>query len=167
MRRLLLAAALPLLTAAACSGRRGPGTSPFPTGGHFRAERVARRTTVLIDAPGWATSCPAESLIVVIALGGAWNGGIAVHGGAPGGARDYEVRPSLGEVGTATAGFRVPATGTARLGVGGTIQLAIGDAASGRFDIVLPDSAGEHVVIRGTLTGIPVTVLSSATCNPP
>ena len=168
MRRLLLAAVLPLLAGAACSGRRGPGASPFPAGGRFRAERVARHSTVLISGPAWATYCRSESLLVVVALGGAWNGGIAVHAAPPFAApRDYRILPSLGDTGTAAAAFRVPATGVARVGVGGTVHLAIGDVVSGRFDVTLPDSAGAHVAIRGTATGVPVSQLSAGTCNPP
>jgi hypothetical protein len=36
----------------------------------------------------------------------------------------------------------------------------------GRFDIALPDSAGKHVSIRGTLSRIPITTLPAAMCTP-
>ena len=168
MRRLLLAAVLPLLAGAACSGRRGPGASPFPAGGRFRAERVAQHTTVLINGPAWATYCPSESLLVIVALGGTWNGGVAVRVVPPfDRPRDYRIQPSLADTGTASAAFRAPAAGAARVGVGGTVHLAIGDVVNGRFEVTLPDSARAHVAIRGTVTRVPVSRLSAGTCNPP
>ena len=165
MRRLLLAAALPALAGAACSG---PGTTPFPAGGRFTAERVARRTTTLVSGPAWATYCPSESLLVIVALGRAWNAGIAVRAVPPLSVqRDFQVQMALGDVGTAAAAFRAPVAGVARVGVGGTVQVAATTAVDGRFDIALPDSGGQRVSIRGTLSRIPFTTLSAATCTPP
>ena len=167
MRRLLLAAALPALAGAACSAGGGPGTSPFPAGGRFTAERVAQRSTALISGPAWATYCPSESLLVVVALGRAWNGGVAVRAVQPlDVARDFQVQMSLGDVGTAEAAFRSPAAGAARVGVGGTVRLAVTTTVDGRFDIALPDSAGQHVSIRGTLSRIPIATLPAAMCTP-
>ncbi len=164
MRRLLLAAALPALAGAACSG---PGTTPFPAGGRFTAERVAQRSTTLISGPAWATYCPSESLLVVVALGRAWNGGLAVRAVPPlNVARDFQVQMSLGDVGTAEAAFRSPAAGAARVGVGGTVRVAATTTVDGRFDITLPDSAGKHVSIRGTLARIPIATLPAAMCTP-
>jgi hypothetical protein len=167
MRRLLLAAALPVLAGAACSAGHGSGASPFPEGGRWLAERIARRTTTLLNGPAWATYCPSESLLVIVALGPRWNGGLAVKMLPPLGApRDYRVQLSLGDVGTAAAAFRARATGVALLGTGGSIHLAVTSAVNGQFDVALPDSGREHVSIRGTLSRIPVSVLSAATCSP-
>ena len=168
MRRLLLAAALPMLAGAGCRAGRGAGVSPFPIGGRFFAERVARGTATLIDGPAWATYCPSDSVLMITALGRSWNGGLALRAypltGAP---RDLRIGQSLGDLGTATAAFRAPAAGGAHVGIGGTVRLEVNGTVSGRFDVALPDSARERVSIRGTLTRIPFSVLSAATCTPP
>lgn len=168
MRRLLVAAALSALAGAACGACRGAGTSPFPGGGRFLAERVARRTTTLMDDPAWATYCPADSTLVIVTLGRTWSGGLALRAAQPLDApRDFQVRALLGEVGTAVAAFRGPEAGAARVGVGGTVRLAVTAVVNGRFDIALPDSWGAHVSIRGTLSGVPISMLPTATCSPP
>jgi len=168
MRRLLLAAALPTLAAAGCSAGHGAGATPFPVGGRFLAARVAQRTTTLIDGPAWATYCPSDSVLVITALGGRWNGGVAVRTFPLVGARrGFEVRRELVDLGTATAAFRASAAGAARVGVGGSVQIAVANSVSGEFQISLPDSGREHVSVRGTLTRIPLSVLSAATCSPP
>jgi hypothetical protein len=167
MRRLLLAAALPVLAGAACHAGRGAGASPFPQGGRFVAERVARRTSRLVDGPAWATYCPSDSMLVVVVLGRAWNGGLALRMVGPLEVpRDFQVQLSVGDVGTAAAAFRAAPAGTARVGVGGTVHLAVTSTVDGRFDIALPDSGREHVTIRGTLSRIPYRVLRAATCSP-
>jgi hypothetical protein len=167
MRRLLLAAALPVLAGAACDAGHGAGTSPFPDGGTFLAERVARRTTTLVNGPALATYCPADSLLVIVALGRSWNGGLALRTVPPLTPRDYQVQLSLGDVGTATVAFRAPAAGAARVGVGGTVRLLVTTVANGQFDVALPDSGGAHVSIRGTLSGIPFRRLPAKACSPP
>jgi hypothetical protein len=167
MRRLLLAAALPVLAGTACDAGRGAGGSPFPQGGRFVAERVARRTSTLVDAPAWATYCPSDSMLVVVVLGRAWHGGLAVRMVGPLEVpREFQVQLSAEDVGTATAAFRAAPSGTARVGVGGTVHLAVTSTVNGRFDIALPDSGSEHVAIRGTLSGIPYRVLRAAACSP-
>ena len=167
MRRLLLAAALPVLAGGACSAGHRAGDSPFPVGGRFLAEQVARRTTTLVNGPAWATYCPSDSVLVIIALGRTWSGGLAMRTfplvAAP---HEFQVQLSLDAVGTATAAFRASSAGPARVAVGGTVQVAVTNAVSGRFDLALPDSAKEHVSIRGTLTRIPFAVLPAATCSP-
>ena len=168
MRRLLAAAALSALAGAACDACHGAGASPFPGGGRFLAQRVAQRTTTLVNDPAWATYCPADSTLVIVTLGRRWSGGLAVRAIQPLNApRDFQVQASLGEVGTAVAAFRAPEAGAARVGVGGTIRLAATSAVNGRFEIALPDSGGAHVSIRGTLSGVPVSMLAAATCSPP
>ncbi len=168
MRHPLLAAALPVLAGAACSAGHGAGDSPFPLGGRFRADQVARRTTTLINGPAWATYCPSDSALVIVALGRTWSGGFAVRtfplAGAP---RDFQVQLTLGDLGTATAAFRAPDAGSARVGVSGTVRVTVGGTVTGRFDVALPDSGQQHVAIRGTFSSIPVSVLSAATCSPP
>jgi len=167
MRRLFLAAALAALAGGACSAGRGPGASPFPAGGRFTAERVARRTTTLIGGPAWATYCPSDSLLVIVAIGRAWSGGLAVRAVPPLDVpRDFQVQLSLGRVGTATAAFRAPAAGAARVGVGGTVRLAVTTAVDGRFDIALPDSGGQRISIRGAFSRIPRVTLPASTCTP-
>lgn len=167
MRRLLLAAALPVLAGAACSAGRGAGDSPFPVGGRFLAEQVERRTTTLINGPAWATYCPSDSVLVIIALGRTWSGGIAVRTFPLVNARhDFQVQLSLDTLGTAAAAFRAPAAGSARVAIGGTVRVAVTNAVSGRFDVALPDSARERRSIRGTLTRIPFAVLPAAACSP-
>jgi len=162
-----MAAALPMLTSGACHAGRGPGTSPFPEGGRLRAEHVAQRTSTLVNGPAWATYCPSDSLLVIVALGRAWNGGFAVRIVPPlDVAREFHVQPSLGDIGTATAAFRSASGGVARLGVGGTVRVDVTSAVNGRFDIALPDSGRGHVAIKGTLTGIPYRVLKAAACSP-
>jgi hypothetical protein len=168
MRRLLLAAALPVLAGAACDAGHRAGASPFPDGGRLLAERVARRTTTLVDGPAFATYCPADSALVIIALGRTWSAGLALRTVPPLDApRGFHVQLSLGDVGTATAAFRAPSAGAARLGVGGTVRAAVTVAVNGRFDVDLPDSGGSHVTIRGTLSRIPFSMLAAATCAPP
>lgn len=168
MRRLLLAAALPALAGAACSAGRGAGDSPFPVGGRFFAEEVARRTTTLINGPAWATYCPSDSALVIIALSRTWSGGLAIRTFPLADTRhEFQVQFSPGALGTATAAFRAPAAGAARVAVGGTIRVAVTNTVSGQFDLALPDSARERVSIRGTLTRIPFSVLPAATCSPP
>lgn len=166
MRRPLLAAALTVL-AAACGAGRGVGASPFPVGGRFRAEHVARLTTTLIDGPGWATYCASDSVLVIVALGRTWSGGLALRtfplGGAPG---DFRVQLALGDLGSATAAFRTSDAGPARVGTGGSVRVAVTSSISGRFDIALPDSGRQHESIRGVLTRIPVSMLPAATCSP-
>ena len=167
MRRLLLAAALPVLAGAACSADHGLGTSPFPTGGRFTAERVAQRTTTIISGPAWATYCPSDSLLVIVALGRAWNGGLAVRTVPPLDVpRDFKVQLALGDVGTAEAAFRSPAAGAARVGVGGTVRMVSTTTVDGGFVVTLPDSAGKRISIRGTLSRIPIATLSAAACTP-
>jgi hypothetical protein len=168
MRRLLLAAALPMLAGAGCSAGRGAGASPFPIGGRFLAKGVARQTTTLINGPAWATYCPSDSVLVIVALGRGWSGGLAVRTyPLLGPQRDLKVQLALGDLGTATAAFRAPAAGAAQVGVSGSVQVAVATTVSGRFDIALPDSGKKQVSIRGTLARIPFSVLSAATCSPP
>ncbi len=167
MRHPLLAAALPVLAGAACSAGHGAGASPFPLGGRFRADQVARRTTTLIDGPAWATYCPSDSALVIVALSRTWSGGLAVRtfplAGPP---RDFRVQLALGDLGTATAAFRAPDAGPARVGESGSIRVTVSGTVSGRFEAALPDSGRQHVVIRGTFASIPVSVLRAATCAP-
>ena len=168
MRRLLLAAALPALAGAACDAGHGAGTSPFPDGGRFLAERVARRTTTLVNGPAWATYCPADSLLVIVALGRTWNGGLALRTVPPLDVpRDFHVQTALGDIGTAAAAFRAPAAGAATVGVGGTVRVVVTRVVTGRFDVAMPDSGREHTSIRGTLSQIPFVMLPAATCSPP
>jgi hypothetical protein len=168
MRRLLLAAALPALAGAACDARHGAGASPFPAGGRFLAERVARRTTTLVNGPAWATYCPADSSLVIIAIGRTWSGGLALRAVPPFDApRNFRVQASLGDTGTATAAFRSPDAGAARVGVRGTVRVTISTAIDGRFDVALQDSGQVHVSIRGRLSRIPLSRLPTATCSPP
>lgn len=168
MRRLLLAAALPALAGAACDAGHGAGTSPFPDGGRFLAERVARRTTTLVNGPAWATYCPSESLLVIVALGRTWSGGLALRAVLPLPVpRDFQVQMSLGDVGTASAAFRAPAAGPAKVGVGGAVRVVVTTVVSGRFDVAIPDSGREHASIRGTMSQIPFVTLKAGTCSPP
>ncbi len=167
MRRPFLAAALPVLAGAACSAGHSAGASPFPVGGRFRAEHVARRTTTLINGPAWATYCPSDSTLVIIALGRTWSGGLAVRTfPLVAGSRDFKVQLSLGDLGTGTAAFRAPGAGAARVGVSGAITVDVAATVSGRFEVALPDSAKQHAAVRGTLTRIPYAVLRGATCSP-
>ncbi len=168
MRRLLLAAALPALAGAGCDAGHGAGASPFPAGGRFVAERVARRTTTLLNSPAWATYCPADSQLVIIAISRKWNGGLALRTVPPfNAAGDFQVQVSLGGLGTATGAFRAPAAGSASVGVGGTVRVVVTAVVNGRFDIAVPDSGASHVSIRGTLSRIPFFTLPAATCSPP
>ena len=166
MRRLLLAAALTALAGAACDACRRAGASPFPVGGRFLAERVARRTSTLVNGPAWATYCPADSLLVIVALGRTWNGGIALRAVPPlSTPRDFKVQLVLGDLGTATVAFRAPSAGAARVGAGGTVRVAVGTSVNGRFDVAVPDSGGASIAIRGTLSQIPFLQLPAATCS--
>ena len=169
MRRLLLAAALPVLAGAACDARHGTGAGPFPDGGRFVAERVARRTTTLLDSPAWATYCLVDSSLVIVALSRGWNGGFALRAVLPiPTLQVFQIGGQLGGLGTATAGFRAPDAGAAHVGVGGTIRVAApATTVSGSFDVSLPDSAGVHVAIRGTLARVPLALLTTATCRAP
>ena len=165
MRRLLLAAALPVLAGAACGSCSGAGAGTFPKGGRFLAQRVAGRTTTLVSDPARATYCPDDSILVIVALARKWTSGLAVRGVLPlTVAREFQVGSSLGGDGTATAAFRPLEGGAAQLGVGGTIRLEPAATVGGRFDVSLPDSAGARVSIRGRLSRIPLSMLPKGKC---
>jgi hypothetical protein len=168
MRRLLLATALLVLAGAASGACHGVGASPFPEGGRFLAERVAKQATTLINGPAWATYCPADSLLVIVALSRTWNGGLALRAVPPLNVpHDFRVQLALDELGTATVAFRAPKAGAANVGVGGTVRVAVTTAVNGWFDAALPDSGHTHVSIRGRLSRIPLLRLPTATCAPP
>ncbi len=169
MRRLLLAAALPVLAGAACDARHGSGAGPFPDGGRFLAQRIGRRTSTLLDGPAWATYCLSDSTLVIVALTRGWNGGLAVRTLLPIPATQvFRVGREVGALGTATAAFRAPEAGGALIGVGGSVRVAApATTVSGSIDVALPDSAGAADSVRGTLRGVPLVVLSTATCSAP
>lgn len=166
MRRLHSAAgALLVLAGAACDAGHGGGAGPIPDGGRLHAERVFKGTTTIVSGPAQASYCPADSLLVVIALGRKWTGGLAVRAVLPlVEARDFNVRPSLEGLGSATAAFRPLDAGVVQLGVDGTIHLEPAKGVSGRFDIAVPDVGGTHVFIRGRLSRIPLVVLPKGSC---
>lgn len=165
MRRLLSAAALVVLAGAACDARHGAGAGPIPYGGRLLAQRVAKGTTTIVSGPAQASYCPADSLLVVIALGRTWTGGLAARAVLPlVEARDFKVRASLDGVGSAAASFRPLDAGAVQLGVSGTIHLEPAKGLSGRFDIAVPESSGTPIFIRGRLSRIPVIVLPKGSC---
>jgi hypothetical protein len=157
-RRVIAAAALALVAGASC----GTGSD---ADGHFRVERHARRTTTLIDDPGRAEYCPAESLLTVIAIGRNGAAGFAVRTALP--LRQvsvFAVQPLLGGVGTATAAFRL-ASGAARVGTAGQLRLQPSATIDGDFDVAVPDSLGLTVPFKGKLSRIPVQTGSPARCS--
>lgn len=165
MRRLTSAAALLVLAGAACDASHGAGAGPIPEGGRLLAQRVAKRTTTILSDPAQASYCGADSLLVIIALGRTWTGGLALRVVLPlAAAHEFQVQPSLGGLGTATAAFRPLNAGVLQPGVSGTIHLDPSKDVTGRFDIAAPDSSGTRIAIRGRLSRIPVLVLAKGTC---
>jgi hypothetical protein len=158
-RRRVAAAALAALVAAACSA--GPDA-----GGRLLVERISRGSARLLDDPGQATYCAAESLLTVVAVGRSWSGGLAMRVTLPvRAAVTLQVRRSLGGYGTATAAFR-PAGGVARLGVSGAITLAPSSGVEGAFEVTVTDSAPPDAVVRGRLSRMVYTEPSGPPCRP-
>ncbi len=168
MRRLLLAAVVPMLAGAACDACRAAGSGVRQDGGRFLAQRVARHKTTLVSGPARASYCSQDSLLVVVAVARSWTGGLALRAVLPLTApREFQVRPALDGAGTATVAFRPLDAGVALLGVGGTVRLEPSAAVSGSFDVSLPDSGSARVSIRGTLSRIPLSVLPKDSCSAP
>jgi len=160
MRPRLIAAATLALAAGGCGG----GAPDANAGGHVRVERAAARTAGIMDEPGRAEYCPADSLLTIIAVGHDRGAGFAVKTALPlQGAGSFLVRPQLGGVGTATAAFRL-ASGTARVGTSGTIRLQESGSVSGTFDVAVPDTGRTPVRFRGTLARIPLRPGIPASC---
>jgi hypothetical protein len=165
MRRLTSAAVLLVLAGAACDAGHEAGAGPIRGGGHLLAQRVAGRARTIVSGPAQATYCPAESLLVVIALDRNWTGGFAIRVVLPlTAARDFQVQPSLGGLGSATAAFRPLNGGVVEPGVRGTVRLDPSTSVDGRFDIGVPDSSGTPVAIRGRLSRIPLAMLAQGSC---
>ena len=161
-RRVIAAAALAIVAGTACGG--GPG-SGLGAAGHLRVERMAKRSTRLMDESGRAEYCAAESLLVIMAIGHGQAAGLAVRAGFPLRApRIFVVQPVLGGDGTATAAFRL-VNGSARIGAAGTLRLEPSAVVSGDFEVAAPDSAGRPVRFKGRLSGIPVQNLPPGGCE--
>jgi hypothetical protein len=146
------------LVAAACG--TGSGAD-----GHVRVERTAKRTTTLMDEPGRADYCLADSVLVIIAIGRNRAAGLAARTLLP--LREmhtFVVRPELGGLGTATAAFRL-VNGSARLGTSGRLRLEASDTLEGEFEIAVPDSASTTVRFKGKLSRVPIRSDPSAACS--
>lgn len=165
MRRPFIAnAALAALVCVACDA--GAGAGPDPVGGRLVVQRVAKRTTKLSDGPGLASYCPADSLLLVIAIGRAWTSGFAVRVALPlREAGTFKVQRLLGDLGTATAAFRPIGEGAAQLGVGGTLRLEPSSGIRGGFEVAVPDSGGVHISFRGRWSRIPLRRLPRGSCR--
>ena len=166
MRRpFIAAAALGLMGVAsgACSGAGGEANAG---GGRVVVERVARGSTRLLDDPGRATFCPDDSLLVVVAVGRKWTGGIAMRVALPlGQPRTFTVQPALGDAGTASAVFRPLEAGAAQYASAGSVRLEGRGPVSGTFDLTAPDSAGIHVAFRGRWSQVPLRLLPKGQCT--
>jgi hypothetical protein len=156
-RRRLAAAVLAAVVSTACNG--GADTS-----GRLVVDRVTKGSGRLLDEPAHAIYCPAESLLTVIAVGGGWSGGLALHVVLPvRAAVTLPVRRPPTGFGTASAAFR-PASGVARLGIGGTVTLAPSSVVDGVFSITVTDSTPPDATIRGRLSRIPYSTPSGPAC---
>ena len=159
-RRVIAAAALALVAGAACGG----GGTGSDVGGHLRVERRGSRTTTLMDEPGRAEYCAAETLLTIIAIGRNRGAGFAVRTAFPlREPRTFLVQPVLGGLGTATAAFRL-VNGSARLGTAGSLRLEPSPGIDGEFEVTVPDSAGTPVQFRGKVSRIPIRSGSRESC---
>ncbi len=165
-RRAALTAAIVAIAGAACDAGSRPGSGFEPGGGRVVVERIARRGADVADGPGQASYCPDDSLLLVVVLGRRWSGGLAMKVLFPlPQAQSLGVQRAVGGLGTAGAAFRPYRAGSAALGVGGTVELQPGEAATGRFDVAVPDSNGVPVVFRGRFSSVPVRVLPRGSCG--
>ena len=157
MSRRLAAAVIAALVGAAC----GAGSD---AGGRLVVDRVTKGSGRLLDEPARAVYCAGESLLTVIAVGRVWSGGLALHVVLPvRAAVTLPVRRPPTGFGTATAAFR-PASGVARLGVGGTVSLAPSSAVDGVFSITVTDSTLPDAAFRGRFSHIPYSTPSGPAC---
>lgn len=155
-RRVIAATALALV--AGC----GTGST---ADGRLVVERVAKPTTKLIDEPGRADYCSADSLLIITAIGRDRTAGFAVRTKLPlPSARTFMIQQALGNVGTATAAFRL-ANGSGRLASAGTVRLELSGTISGDFVVTVADSAGISVPYKGTLRHIRVRNLPPGACQ--
>jgi hypothetical protein len=167
MRWLLLAAALLALAGAACDAGSGAGAGPNPDGGRLLVQRVAKRTTTLLDGPGRAGYCAADSVLLVVAIGRNWTTGFAVRVILPLlEARTFQVQRSLGGPGTATAVFRPLVTGAAQVATGGTLRLETSRTINGHFEMAASESGPGHVSFRGRWSRLPLYPLPKGLCSP-
>jgi len=148
---------------AGCGAIGGGGTGGY---GDMHVERVLPgRTSTLLDEPAFATYCAGDSLLTIVAVGGGGEAGLAVRAAIPlRTARTFTVEAALADTSSATAAVRLR-TGSARVGISGTVRLQVGSRISGDFDVALPDSAGTHPRLKGRLSRIPVRDGSPATCG--
>jgi hypothetical protein len=161
-RRVVAAAAVALVAGAGCSGGSGTGSGGD---GHLVVQRVAKVATALMDEPGRADYCSADSLLVITAMGHNRAAGFAARTRLPlNPTRTFVVQRALGAVGTATAAFRL-ASGSGRLAASGTLRLQLSGTISGDFDVVVGDSAGTTVRFKGKLMHIRVRTLPPAACQ--
>jgi hypothetical protein len=157
MRRRVIAAAAVALVA-------GCGSGPTADG-RLVVERVAKLTTKLMDESGRADYCSADSLLIITAIGHDRTAGFAVRTMLPlHSPRTFMIQPALGNVGTATAAFRL-ANGSGRLAAAGTLRLELSGTISGNFEVTVGDSAGTTVRFKGRLLHIPVRHLPPAACQ--
>ena len=160
--RVIAVVAVGLAAGAACSAGRW---IPSGTGGRVRVERIARRTTILVDEPGRAEYCPIDSLLTIVATGPAPAAGFAVRVLFPlRAARSFVVQSALAGLDTATAAFRLE-NGSARVATAGGLRLQGSATLDGDFDLSVPDSGGNTVRFKGTLSRLPTRSGPSASCS--
>ncbi len=160
--RVIAAAALGLVAGAACSASQGTESG---AGGHLRVERIAKRSTTIVDEPGRAEYCPIDSILTIIAIGHNRAAGFAVRTLFPlRAARSFVVQPALAGLDTATAAFRL-VNGSARVATAGSLRLEPSATIDGQFEVAVPDSAGTTVTFKGTFAHLPIRSGPSASCS--
>jgi len=158
--RVIAVVALAFVTASCDAGRGAEAGAD----GHLRVERETKTPSTIMDEPGRADYCPADSVLSIIAIGHNRAGGFAARTVLPlRGPTVFGVQPVLGGAGTATAAFRL-VSGSAKLGAGGQIRLEPGRSLSGDFDVTVPDTGTALVHFKGTLSGIPLSSRPPASC---
>jgi hypothetical protein len=166
MRRRTRFLLLAMLALTACGRRTQPDRYPEAGEGRLAAQ-VGGKT--MLHSTAQATYCRGDSILVIVAVTSRWSAGLALRGVFPvGTARTFLVGGFLAGSGTATAGFRAvtDSVESALVGAGGTVRLAPGRQATGRFDVSVPavDARSRPRRILGAFRSLP-TADTAATCS--
>jgi hypothetical protein len=165
--RLLFSVLLCAAPAVSACGRR-TAVDGYPDAGEGRLAAQAGGRLMLHGA-AQATYCRGDSILVVVAVTSRWTAGLALRGAFPVAAvHEYAIGGALADTGSATAAFRsvTDSVEPALLGAGGTVHLAPGRRATGRFavDVPAPDGRSPARRILGTFRSLP-TADTAATCS--
>ncbi len=165
LRSIAVVAMLALAAGIPACRRAAPVRPPEAGAGRLVAQR--REGERLFDLRAKAFYCAGDSLLVVLAIGDRWSGGLTVRGRFPlDSARTFTVHPAVAGEGTASVALRsvVDSVHTALLGSRGTVRLEPGPAATGRFEFVAPPVPGTGALqyVAGAFRAVPVADSASA-----